>query len=152
MQRASPTALSGFGAHKLRCREQQVLQLIAEGKTSRQAACELGIALKTASNYRQRVMSKLDVHNTDDLVGAATGLGVLKSAFESATCLTYRGLVHSIKVHLLRISQYSLAAGRAVGAANETGTDELQRQIAAALVDAERAIGALNQHRCDHGC
>jgi DNA-binding CsgD family transcriptional regulator len=152
MRGESVATLLGSGTNKLSRREQEIFQLIVEGKTTRQAACELGITLKTASNYRQRILSKLNVHNTADLAGTAIGLEVPKPTSEPVTCRTYRSLVRSIEVHLLRISQYSFAARRAIGAADETRTDELQRQIAAALEDVERAIGALKQHRSEHGC
>jgi DNA-binding NarL/FixJ family response regulator len=56
-------------------RERQVLHLIAEGKTSRQIAATLGIALKTAETHRTRLMRKLDVHHVAGLVRYAIGAG-----------------------------------------------------------------------------
>jgi DNA-binding NarL/FixJ family response regulator len=49
-------------------REHQVLQLIVEGKTTKELAAFLGISVKTAESHRMRIMSKLDVHETAGLV------------------------------------------------------------------------------------
>jgi two-component system, NarL family, response regulator NreC len=49
-------------------REHQVLQLIVEGKTTKEVAAFLGISVKTAESHRMRIMSKLDVHETAGLV------------------------------------------------------------------------------------
>lgn len=58
-------------------RERQVLQLIAEGKTGRQTASELGISWKTAAIHRAHLMKKLGVHNTAGLVRYAISTGVV---------------------------------------------------------------------------
>lgn len=52
----------------LTARERQVLQLIAEGKSTRDVASILGISVKTAESHRTRLMSKLDIHETATLV------------------------------------------------------------------------------------
>lgn len=49
-------------------RERHVLRLIAEGRTSRQIAQELGIAVKTAAHHRDKVMSKLSIHRQAELI------------------------------------------------------------------------------------
>jgi DNA-binding NarL/FixJ family response regulator len=49
-------------------REQQVLRLIAEGKTNKQLAAELGISRRTAENHRARVMGKLNLRSLSELV------------------------------------------------------------------------------------
>jgi len=49
-------------------REREVLQLVAEGKTTKEIAAVLGISYKTAESHRLRVMSKLDIHDTAGLV------------------------------------------------------------------------------------
>jgi len=58
-------------------RERQVLQLVAEGKTTKEAAWILGISVKTAESHRTRIMSKLDVHETASLVRYAIKAGVV---------------------------------------------------------------------------
>ena len=49
-------------------RERQVLQLVAEGKRSKEIGVILGLSTKTAESYRARVMEKLDIHDTAGLV------------------------------------------------------------------------------------
>src|SRR3970282_840825 len=49
----------------LTLREREVLQLIAEGQRTKQVALRLGISVKTAESHRTRIMSKLDVHDTE---------------------------------------------------------------------------------------
>jgi two-component system, NarL family, response regulator NreC len=61
----------------LTAREHQVLQLIAEGKTTKEAAAVLGISVKTAESHRMRIMSKLDIHETAGLVRYAIRQGLL---------------------------------------------------------------------------
>jgi two-component system, NarL family, response regulator NreC len=52
----------------LTVRERQMLQLIAEGKSTKDAASLLGISVKTAESHRMRLMEKLDIHETASLV------------------------------------------------------------------------------------
>jgi two-component system response regulator NreC len=59
-------------------RERQVLQLIAEGKTTKQAAVVLGVSVKTAESHRTSLMSKLDIHSTAALVRYAIRRGVVE--------------------------------------------------------------------------
>jgi two-component system response regulator NreC len=49
-------------------REREVLQLIAEGKSTRDIASLLGISVKTADSHRSRLMRKLDIHEVASLV------------------------------------------------------------------------------------
>lgn len=61
----------------LTLREREVLQLIAEGKTTKQVAKRLGISVKTAESHRTRLMSKLAIHNTAGLVHYAIRRGLI---------------------------------------------------------------------------
>jgi DNA-binding NarL/FixJ family response regulator len=70
---------SSAAADPLSPRERQVLQLVAEGKTTKQAAWILGISVKTAESHRTRIMGKLDVHDTATLVRYAIRSGVASS-------------------------------------------------------------------------
>src|SRR6185437_11943464 len=47
---------------RLTVRERQIVQLLSEGKTSREVATALGISAKTAETHRANVMRKLKVH------------------------------------------------------------------------------------------
>lgn len=58
-------------------REREVFHLVIEGKTTKEIARTLGISLKTADNHRYRLMEKLDLHNTAELVRYAARRGLL---------------------------------------------------------------------------
>jgi two-component system, NarL family, response regulator NreC len=49
-------------------RERQVLQLIAEGRTTKEIAQVLGLSVKTAESHRSRIMEKLAIHEVAGLV------------------------------------------------------------------------------------
>jgi DNA-binding NarL/FixJ family response regulator len=53
---------------RLTMREREILQLLAEGKTTKEVASALGIATKTSDTHRTNIMRKLDVHSVADLV------------------------------------------------------------------------------------
>jgi two-component system response regulator NreC len=57
---SDPNALSS--------REREVLQLIAEGKTSREIADILHLSVKTVQSHRTSLMQKLDLHDRGDLI------------------------------------------------------------------------------------
>ena len=59
-------------------RERQVLQLIAEGKTTKEAAAVLDVSVKTAETHRTNMMEKLDIHSTAGLVRYAIRRGILQ--------------------------------------------------------------------------
>ena len=59
-------------------RERQVLQLIAEGKSTKEVAGLLNISVKTAETHRTRIMEKLDVHETAGLVRYAIRRGMIE--------------------------------------------------------------------------
>jgi two-component system, NarL family, response regulator NreC len=59
-------------------REHQVLQLIAEGKTTKEVAALLGVSVKTAESHRMRIMTKLDIHETAGLVRYAIREGLVR--------------------------------------------------------------------------
>lgn len=59
-------------------REHEVLQLVAEGKTTKEVASVLGISVKTAESHRTRIMSKLDIHETAGLVRYAIRRGLVQ--------------------------------------------------------------------------
>jgi DNA-binding NarL/FixJ family response regulator len=49
-------------------REREILQLIAEGKTSREIADILNLSIKTIQSHRTSLMQKLDLHDRGDLI------------------------------------------------------------------------------------
>ena len=61
----------------LTAREREVLHLIAEGMTTKEVARRLSIGVKTAENHRGRVLAKLGLRNTAEVVLYAIGKGLL---------------------------------------------------------------------------
>jgi two-component system response regulator NreC len=59
-------------------REREVLQLVAEGKTTKQIAKLLGVSAKTAESHRTRIMAKLKIHQTAGLVRYAIRRGFIQ--------------------------------------------------------------------------
>lgn len=53
---------------KLSPREREVVQLVAEGKTSREIAAILNVSERTAETHRSHILIKLDLHSTAELV------------------------------------------------------------------------------------
>ena len=60
-------------------REREVLQLVAEGKTTKEIAGVLNISVKTAESHRMHIMSKLDIHDTASLVRYAIRRGLIQA-------------------------------------------------------------------------
>ena len=56
-----------------------MLQLIAEGKANKQTAAELGISIKTVEKHRQRLMSKVNIHDTAGLTRYAIATGIIEN-------------------------------------------------------------------------
>ncbi len=59
-------------------REREILQLVAEGRTTKQIAAILGVSVKTADSHRSRLMAKLDIHETAGLVRYAIRRGLIQ--------------------------------------------------------------------------
>lgn len=76
----SEVVLSGFlspqaaaedlasGKARLTSREREIVQLIAEGKSTKEVADRLGISVKTAETHRANIMRKLNLSSLADLV------------------------------------------------------------------------------------
>jgi DNA-binding NarL/FixJ family response regulator len=65
---------------RLTPREREVVQLLAEGKTSKEVAVVLSLAVKTAETHRTNVMRKLDLHSVADLVRYAIRNNIVQVA------------------------------------------------------------------------
>jgi DNA-binding NarL/FixJ family response regulator len=72
----------GRKAPLLTSREMEVLQLIAEGKTNKESAVDLGISIKTVEKHRGRLMDKLDIHDTAGLTRHAIAEGIIESSVQ----------------------------------------------------------------------
>jgi DNA-binding NarL/FixJ family response regulator len=79
--RATELILSNFnkkaGAHsdvpewigdRLTSREREIVQLLSEGKSSKEVASVLSISVKTAETHRANIMRKLEIHSVSELV------------------------------------------------------------------------------------
>jgi DNA-binding NarL/FixJ family response regulator len=53
---------------RLTSREREIVQLLAEGKSSKEVAVALGISVKTAETHRANIMRKLELHSVSELV------------------------------------------------------------------------------------
>ena len=62
----------------LTAREREVLQLVAEGKTTKEIAVLLGVSVKTADAHRTRLMQKLDIHDIASLTRYAIRHGIIQ--------------------------------------------------------------------------
>jgi DNA-binding NarL/FixJ family response regulator len=54
--------------NRLTAREREIVQLLAEGKSSKEVAVSLGISVKTAETHRANIMRKLEIHSVSELV------------------------------------------------------------------------------------
>jgi DNA-binding NarL/FixJ family response regulator len=67
----SPSPTAGQPAlmrKSLSTREREIVQLLAEGKSSKEVAVVLGISVKTAETHRANIMRKLEMHSVSELV------------------------------------------------------------------------------------
>jgi DNA-binding NarL/FixJ family response regulator len=71
----SETMGSRSHAYDLSAREREVLQMIAEGRSSKQISSVLEVALKTVENHRANLMAKLDMHDVASLTRYAACRG-----------------------------------------------------------------------------
>jgi two-component system, NarL family, response regulator NreC len=59
-------------------REREVLQLLAEGRSNKEVASLLDLALSTVETHRGNLMQKLNLHNTAELVLYAVRKGMIR--------------------------------------------------------------------------
>ena len=57
-------------------REREVLQLMAEGKSTKEIAYSFNLSVKTVEVHRQRIMEKLDIHSVAELTKYAIREGL----------------------------------------------------------------------------
>src|SRR5437867_3811831 len=62
-------------------RELQVLKHLAEGRAGRAIAQELHLSVKTVDTYRARLLAKLELHSTAELIRFALRHGVIEDAW-----------------------------------------------------------------------
>jgi DNA-binding NarL/FixJ family response regulator len=69
---------SGLSPARLTPRENEVLQLVAEGRATKQIADDLSISAKTVEKHRQQVMNKLNIHQIAGLTRYAVDRGIIQ--------------------------------------------------------------------------
>ena len=93
--RVAEMVLSGFrGVHgtskknlvpALTPREREVVQLLAEGKSTKEVATHLNLSVKTAETHRSNIMRKLSLHSVSELVLYAVRNGIVQVATGAMT-------------------------------------------------------------------
>jgi DNA-binding NarL/FixJ family response regulator len=58
----------GNASQRLTAREREIVQLLAEGRTSKEVASTLNISTKTAETHRAHIMRKLEFHSVGEIV------------------------------------------------------------------------------------
>jgi hypothetical protein len=81
-----------------------------------------------------------------------TCVGLSERSVPMSLCLKQQELIGRVQQHLCLIAELTRATADAVGSRNENLTRELDRQVEAEIGAKERALGALRQHREEHGC
>ncbi len=76
---ANPGDSGTSGMAMLTGREREVLELIAEGLSSKEIAFQLGVSLKTVDSHRANLMDKLDIHKVSGLVRCAIRVGLVEA-------------------------------------------------------------------------
>jgi DNA-binding NarL/FixJ family response regulator len=69
LKNGSPAAVAAPPTRgRLTPREREIVQLLAEGKSTKEVAVALGLSVKTAETHRSNIMRKLELHSVSDLV------------------------------------------------------------------------------------
>lgn len=70
---------SGSSTEPLTPRQREILQLIAEGNSTKQIASKLNISIKTVETHRTQLMDRLKIHDIPGLVRYAIRIGLVNS-------------------------------------------------------------------------
>jgi DNA-binding NarL/FixJ family response regulator len=68
LSRTQRSAKNNINLPGLTSREREVVQLLAEGKSTKEVACHLDLSVKTAETHRSNIMRKLRLHSVSELV------------------------------------------------------------------------------------
>lgn len=66
--KGTPGTVATTNRSRLTPREREIVQLLAEGKSTKEVAVALGLSVKTAETHRSNIMRKLQLHSVSDLV------------------------------------------------------------------------------------
>jgi len=67
----------GISSTALTARQREVLQFLAEGKSTKQIAASLNVSVKTVETHRQNIMKRLDIHTIAGLTKFAIREGLV---------------------------------------------------------------------------
>lgn len=70
------SANPGYVRHGISGREREILQLVAEGRSSKEMAASLFVSVKTIETHRKQIMNKLNLHSVAELTKYAIREGV----------------------------------------------------------------------------
>ena len=70
----------------------------------------------------------------------------------ASSCSQRQRLAEVVQQHLQRISQLSRATSEALANGNENLMQALDKEVELEIGAKERALGALREHRKEHGC
>lgn len=79
LRHAEPILAESNQLDQLTPRQRETLQLIAEGRTTREIAQQLQISVKTVESHRSQLMERLDIHDVASLVRFAIRVGLISS-------------------------------------------------------------------------
>jgi DNA-binding NarL/FixJ family response regulator len=69
----------GEARSRLTPRQREIVQLLAEGKSSKEVAVALGLSVKTAETHRANIMRRLDCHSISELVRYAVRNSIIEA-------------------------------------------------------------------------
>jgi two-component system response regulator NreC len=78
LNKSSHSSKSDLNLPGLTSREREVVQLLAEGKSTKEVACQLNLSVKTAETHRSNIMRKLGLHSVSELVLYAVRNGIVQ--------------------------------------------------------------------------
>ena len=76
---ATPEERKGDARSRLTPRQREIVQLLAEGKSSKEVAVALGLSVKTAETHRANIMRRLDCHSISELVRYAVRNNIIEA-------------------------------------------------------------------------
>jgi DNA-binding NarL/FixJ family response regulator len=74
-----PKKEDGQPQGRLTPRQREIVQLLAEGKSSKEVAAVLGVSVKTAETHRANIMRRLDCHSVSELVRYAVRNNIIQA-------------------------------------------------------------------------
>ena len=73
-------------------REREIVQLVAEGRSSKEVACHLNLSVKTAETHRSNIMRKLGLHSVSELVLYAVRNNIVQATTGFTTSSSAEGV------------------------------------------------------------